>query len=216
MNNNDLKQGHKDTNFLNLSASELSIMHDKEFFMLKRIGMEKIVSSFAELESLITLRFKELRDAADGIEYRKRGNISKGENYLGLPYVILDHPSVFGKSGIIAFRTMFWWGNGFSITFHVSGLYLKILSERFFESILHHCPENYLLGIGNGEWDHHFEPHNFATISSHNFIPEQLLKDANDRGFLKIADKWEIDQANETPDRVINFLCILNDALKKS
>ena len=34
-------------------------------------------------------------------------------------------PAVFSKENIFAIRTMFWWGNFFSISLHVSGKYFK-------------------------------------------------------------------------------------------
>jgi hypothetical protein len=49
------------------------------------------------------------------------GKISRGENYQLLPYIILDYPSYFSRNNIFAVRTMFWWGNFFSITLHLSG-----------------------------------------------------------------------------------------------
>src|SRR5205085_6252317 len=36
--------------------------------------------------------------------------ISKGENYLGLPWLMLDYPRYFDKENIFAIRAMFWWG----------------------------------------------------------------------------------------------------------
>ena len=51
--------------------------------------------------------------------------ISRGENYNGLPYVMLDYPRCFGKEDVFAMRTMFWWGNFFSITWHLKGKYSK-------------------------------------------------------------------------------------------
>ena len=41
------------------------------------------------------------------------GKISRGENYRGLPYLILDYPAYFSQKDIFAFRTMFWWGHFF-------------------------------------------------------------------------------------------------------
>ena len=39
--------------------------------------------------------------------------ISRGEQYLGLPYVMLDYPRIFSKENVFAIRTFFWWGNYF-------------------------------------------------------------------------------------------------------
>ena len=49
--------------------------------------------------------------------------ISKGENYKGLPWLVLDYPRSFNKEEVFAIRTLFWWGNFFSVTLHLSGKY---------------------------------------------------------------------------------------------
>jgi hypothetical protein len=216
MNTNEPEQGHKDTNFLNLSTSELSVLNDKEFFRLKRSCIDKIVTSFGKLEYLISGSISELSGITGLADYKGRGNISKGENYLGLPYVVLDHPAVFGKAGVAAFRTMFWWGNGFSITLHLSGNYLEKLPAGFFQSVLDKSPGHFLIGTGNGEWDHHFGKDNFTMIGNGKFNSSELLKQTTEKGFFKLADQWEIEQSNEITDKVTNFLSIVNDAVRKS
>lgn len=216
MNTSDPKQGHKDTNFLNLSASELTVLHDQEFFRLKRMCLDKIVTSFGKLELLIGSHLPEMTGITAMADYKERGNISKGENYLGLPYVVLDYPAVFGKDGVAAFRTMFWWGNGFSITLHLSGKYLKGLPDDFFQSILEKSPAHFLIGTGNGEWDHHFGKDNFTMIGEQTFNPKILQQEAAAKGFFKLADRWKIDQTDEIASKVMNFAGIVNDALRKS
>ena len=54
--------------------------------------------------------------------------ISKGENYRGLPYVMLDYPRLFGREEVLAIRTFFWWGHGFSVTLHLKGGYRERIS----------------------------------------------------------------------------------------
>jgi hypothetical protein len=39
--------------------------------------------------------------------------ISRGENYKGLPWLVLDNPRYFQHNNIFAIRTMFWWGKFF-------------------------------------------------------------------------------------------------------
>jgi hypothetical protein len=216
MNDSNHNNGRKDTNFLNLNAAELSILTNKEFFLLKRNSIDKIVASFAQLELLINDRFQYLHRTGLIADFRKRGNITKGENYLGLPYVVLDHPAVFGKNGVHAYRTMFWWGNSWSITFHISGNHLNQLPSSFFESVVSLCPDHYLLGIGKGEWDHHFGEDNFVPFSKVNISPVQLQSAAAEKGFLKIADRWPMEQINETPEKVSQFLTVFTTLFQKS
>jgi len=49
--------------------------------------------------------------------------ISRGENYLGLPYLVLDYPRLFRPDAVLAIRTFFWWGHFFSSTLQLSGGY---------------------------------------------------------------------------------------------
>ena len=50
--------------------------------------------------------------------------ISKGEQYEGMPWVMLDYPRFFAEEqGHFAIRSFFWWGHFFSIQLHISGVY---------------------------------------------------------------------------------------------
>jgi hypothetical protein len=40
--------------------------------------------------------------------------VTRGENYQGLPYIVLDYPKISGTDFPIVMRTMFWWGKYFS------------------------------------------------------------------------------------------------------
>ena len=86
----------------------------------------------------------------------KSGKISKGENYLGLPYAILDYPAIFKKENVFAIRTMFWWGNFFSITLHISGR--KRMREINISKLVENLREkNFLFCINKKEWEHNFD-----------------------------------------------------------
>lgn len=43
--------------------------------------------------------------------------VSKGENYKGFPYFVLDIPKIASKENMATFRTIIWWGH--DITFHI-------------------------------------------------------------------------------------------------
>jgi len=39
--------------------------------------------------------------------------------------VVLDYPRFFSKENVFAIRTFFWWGNYFSVTLHLKGIFLQ-------------------------------------------------------------------------------------------
>lgn len=88
---------------------------------------DKIVALFSELETDLKGAIENTSFSFPQGTFLRSGKISKGENFQGLPYVILDYPRLFSKDAIFAYRTMFWWGHFFSNTLHVRGSAIKKL-----------------------------------------------------------------------------------------
>ena len=111
--------------------------------------------------------------------------ISRGENYKGLPWLMLDNPRFFEQKNTFAIRTMFWWGNFFSVTFHVSGKYKTASQEKILSTIKKPDYPGFYLCTGNSEWEHHFEETNYKKIID---IPaNEVKKIIEEKSFLKIA-----------------------------
>jgi hypothetical protein len=124
--------------------------------------------------------------------------ISKGENYKGLPYLVLDHPRFFGKSDHLAIRSMFWWGNFFSITLHVSGSYKKLYENKIEESFNLLKKENFFIGVSNDQWEHHFETSNYLPLNEMNDV---VFKNyISNKDFIKLAKRIPLGQWNEAGD----------------
>ena len=120
------------------------------------------------------------------------GKISKGENYNGLPYVILDYPASFSKEKILAVRTLFWWGNFFSIALHISGESFK--NTGFSDEAIAFLEEkNFSICVNENEWEHHFDDSNFVKINS---LEKEEIKYLQEKNFLKIAKKTELTEWN--------------------
>jgi hypothetical protein len=69
-----------------------------------------------------------LKDLVEGLpeSVLKSGpKISRGENYNGKPWMVLDFPRDFSKDGVFAFRVLFLFGDAVHCTFLLSGKYLE-------------------------------------------------------------------------------------------
>ena len=177
---------------LTLSADELAVAKDLHFILTKSRVIEKAASLFNSLLPCLndTLRPVLYQNDIPGDSVPK---ISKGENYNGFPYMIMDHPALFGKKDVFALRTMFWWGNFFSITLHISGDFKTAFEERIFENILQ---KDFFISTGDAEWQHHFDPENFMLFGE---VTQQQLTQIMSRNFLKIALKFDLDNWNNMP-----------------
>jgi hypothetical protein len=110
--------------------------------------------------------------------------IFKGENYLLLPYVLLDYPRCFVKENVFAIRTMFWWGNFFSTTLQLDGRYKKQFEKTILAN-LHLPDEKLFICTGKDKWEHHFGKNNYTCLKD---LDEMLVKKIiEENEFIKIA-----------------------------
>src|SRR5689334_11584093 len=101
---------------IQLSTKEKELVSDANWILTKNAIMQKIKTMLAELME----RQKNLCQRHHPLFSKEilsiSPKISKGENYHGLPYLVLDCPRYFSIHQTCAIRTFFWWGNFFSVT----------------------------------------------------------------------------------------------------
>jgi hypothetical protein len=194
---------------IQLSYREMELVNNTEWIFTKQLIIEKVYRLLGQLHSAYKkIVDKEKRFLPPEL-LKPGGKISKGENYQGLPYVILDYPAIFSKEKNFAIRTMFWWGNFFSISLHLSGENFKKI-PNFAEAIEFLKEKGFSVSVNETEWHHHFQPSNFVNINELNVDEIKRLADKN---FLKIAKKTELTEWNsaskflkETFEEIIEFI----------
>src|SRR6186713_20977 len=117
--------------------------------------------------------------------------ISRGENYKGLPWLVLDNPRYFQHNNIFAIRTMFWWGNFFSITLHVSGNNKNDLLKNLTDNVSLLVKNDFYIYTGIKEWEHDIDPGSYRKLSAINEDELQKIFSAN--SFLKLAVKFTVE-----------------------
>lgn len=128
--------------------------------------------------------------------------ISKGENYKGLPYLVLDYPRCFDREHIFAVRTMFWWGNFFSCTLQLSGKYKKQYEERLSGAYSLLKKERISCCINNDPWEHHFKNNNYRPV---NKLREAAFKKMiTEKPFIKLAAKISLRKCPEAPEFLLS------------
>lgn len=127
--------------------------------------------------------------------------ISKGENYKELPYLILDYPRFFEQPSIFTIRTMFWWGNFFSSTLHLSGDCKKMFEEKILSS--YEPLKEFSLCINDDPWEHHFEKNNYVSVSELGKSDFENL--VRGKSFIKLAKKIPLAQWDDAPSILFSY-----------
>lgn len=129
--------------------------------------------------------------------------ISKGENYKGLPWLVLDYPRYFNKENVFAIRTFFWWGNFFSCTLHLSGIYKKKYQEKIIRSFESLKIKDISICIHDDQWEHHFEMTNYLPLQ--NIMVSRFAETIIKRPFIKLSKKIPLEEWNEAENKLLEI-----------
>ena len=180
-----------------LSQQELQLVTNTDWILTKRAIIEKIYRLFGELSQQYQIAVEAAKGILPATVQSASPKISKGENYLGLPYVVLDHPRLYEKENMLTIRTMFWWGHFFSITLQVSGSYKKIIENKLLQNKINNPDEQLYLCVSDDQWQHHFEENNYIPLHALDTGAIQEIVAA--RPFIKIAAKYPLAQWEQIP-----------------
>jgi len=197
---------------ITLSDEERRLVNDTGFILTKRVIIDKVYRLFGRLAQSYETILQNNRAALPEELFTSTAKISKGENYLLLPYVVLDYPRLYKKEDILAVRTMFWWGNFFSITLHVSGNYMNQLQQK----IIAHIPvlqeQDVYICTGTDQWQHHFEEDNYTLLKKRNAAEiEGILSQQH---FIKLAAKYSLQEWDNVDNALSAMFVLLTDLIK--
>lgn len=125
--------------------------------------------------------------------------ISRGENYQGLPWVVLDYPRAYKAGRFSALRSLFWWGQLGSMTLHVAGPFKEKLEERLLESHPLAAAAGWHICVSADEWQHHDGPANYRPAAE---LAEEEWKDLiRTKTFCKLACFFKLEDWEQLPGR---------------
>ena len=188
---------------IRLSQTEMQLVTNAELILTKNAILKKVSQLLGNLQvkqqQYVTLQAMQLPGKVTGTIPK----ISKGEQYQGLPYLILDYPRLFEHENIFAVRTMFWWGHFFSVTLHLSGIYKEASEEKLIAKYEALKEKGYYCYINKDQWEHHFENDNYVLLSELN--KNDFEKAIRENPFVKLANKIALQQWDDADEILLRF-----------
>ncbi len=168
-----------------LSEVEKITIGNTSFFSVKREIISKIINLLGEVGNN-----KQLIDSWKNIlvneeEKLFEPKISKGENYLGLPYLILDFPKKFEEDNQFAVRSFFWWGKYFANFLLLSGNDLKKLLPTILSNYSMLINKEIFVSINDDRWIHSIDTDYYSLTK--NLSVDEFENTIKKNGYLKLA-----------------------------
>ena len=188
---------------IRLSLNEMELVTNAEWILTKNGIMRKAWQMLEELQQHQQDLISTYQDKMPAEALRVPAKISKGENYRGLPYLVLDYPRFFEKENAFAIRTMFWWGHFFSITLHLSGTMKSIYLPSLLQGYKQLADDGFFIATNDKEWEHHFESDNYTLLREIN--EQEYRQQLYERPFIKLAQKVALDKWNDAHDLLAKY-----------
>jgi hypothetical protein len=180
---------------IHLSSLEMELINNSDWILTKNNILKKTQSILERVQENVYDYAALHRHLFPSQVMAISPKVSKGENYKGLPWLMLDYPRYFGKEGtspdkanIFAIRTMFWWANFFSTTLHLSGIY----KEEYQTAITRHykdlCKNEYYCCVSTDQWHHHFEKENYRRMDE--FTKNEFNDFVREKPFIKLSRRF--------------------------
>ncbi|MGM0581804.1 MAG: hypothetical protein ACQETL_14045 [Bacteroidota bacterium] len=189
------------------TTQELDLASDPTILLIKYRMMEKVWDFLEEMQVDIRKELDPFNGKLPKELNLAHGKISKGENYKRLPYMMLDFPAFFTKNDILAFRTMFYWGNFISSTFHLQGRFVQKYGMVLIENFMNF--KGIYFCVNNSPWEYDYKSNNYVPLNE--VSSEEIEDHLQNTDFIKLSIKFPVE---EMPERKQDLITFLLDGLK--
>lgn len=200
-----------DTAKVRLSKEEMELVTQSNWILTKN----QILKKGQQLLGNVQIRLQQLLPEHSWLPeeiINSSPKISRGENYNGLPWLILDYPRYFNKEDVFAIRNFFWWGNFFSSTIHLAGTYKIRHENKIIDAFKLFKENDFYFCINEDQWEHQFEKENYEPVSAFNLSSfEKMIRE---KSFIKLAKKVPLEEWNDVEKKMVETFSQLMNALK--
>lgn len=178
---------------IRLSAEEWALVNDPQVLIRKNNILQKAELLLGQIAWVGQQALNGQLPVAATPLLQAMPKLSKGEQYKGLPYRILDYPRIFNKDDVFACRTFFWWGHTFTFMIHLKGIYQQHYGNALLEAAYPDSKVEWRIALNGEEWEH--DAMSYPTL--HSGPLEQWTNSLEQAPFMKLyypipLSDWEI------------------------
>lgn len=180
---------------IKLTKAEFDLVSRTDYPKMKQRIMRKTVQRFDALGCLM----KDAVELPAGIAPSFK--TTRGENYRGLPYAVLDFPQIKGNGFTLCCRTMFWWGRYCSLNVIIRSDAVDIaeLAQKLKASSL----KKVRILTGDDLWQQDLDHADFTKLKE---LDEAALAELlKGREYIKISRKVSLRKWKELEVRSLEF-----------
>ena len=147
------------------SQHEWDLINITEIFKHKPAILKKAEGYLEELRLALAAELKSQPKPFPPDTDLVKGQIARGENHKGFPFLSLDIPQKFTKTEFFTYRTLFWWGHYLGFSLILKGPNLDTYSNRLKKCRQDTAASNAYISQHNNPWEWEFNEKQFRKVS---------------------------------------------------
>ena len=164
---------------------ELNMINVVDVFQLKPVIMKKAEGFLNELKYALVNEITQLNLTLPPLTDFTKGQIARGENYKGFPFISLDMPQRFSKTEIFTYRTVFWWGHCLIFSFIFKGGFVPLYCQNLTTRRTQYQDQKIYLATSHNPFEWELNEKNYKVISE--LSDHDIQKTINETKFIKLA-----------------------------
>ena len=196
---------------IRLSPEEAALVVSADWILTKNRVMQKAMDMLGLVQADQNIHLEKFKNRLPQAIYQSSPKIARGENYLGLPWLMLDFPRSFNREDTFAIRTFFWWGNFFSVTLHLSGIHKNAYEGAVINNFEKLKSGGFFFCVNTDQWQHHFGSDNYTATDK--IDPDAWPATIGNADFIKLSKKIPLQDWNEAPQKLLKVYGELLNAI---
>ena len=146
------------------SPLEVKLLNTVDIFLHKPAIMKKAEANLTALKQEIIKTLSQAPHPCPPESDIVKGQIVRGENHKGFPFISLDMPQMFSKSQMFTYRTLFWWGHDLIFSLILKQENQAPLIEKLIQLKEHPEWKDIQLAIAPTPWEWEKDMKNFIPL----------------------------------------------------
>ena len=146
------------------SPVEVKLLNTVDIFLHKPAIMKKAEANLTALKQEVIKTLSQAPHPCPPESDIVKGQIVRGENHKGFPFISLDMPQMFSKNQMFTYRTLFWWGHDLIFSLILKQENQAPLIEKLIQLKEHPEWEDIQLAIALTPWEWEKDMNNFIPL----------------------------------------------------
>lgn len=174
------------------NSLELRLLNTVDVFVHKPAIMKKAEAELQQLNSTLQDFLKNTPGLCPPEADTTKGQIARGENHKGFPFLSLDMPQLFSKETFFTFRTLFWWGHYLGFSLILQGEAMAPLAQALAARTDTSETGAILFSVSATPWEWATTKDCFLPLNR--LTGPEILSQWETRGFIKLLKSFPMNQ----------------------